>query len=87
MSENLDPQSPRRTIDERIDALTMSMELHAAMMRDADSRHEKLGHDMNQRLDKLTHAIEIDAENIRALARIAEAHQNRIESLEDGHTS
>ena len=87
MSENLEHQPPKRTIDERIDALTMSMELHAAMMRDVDLRLEKMGHDMNQRLDKLTRAVEIDAENIRALARIAEAHQHRIVSLESGHSS
>ena len=60
-------QRPKKTIDERIDALTMGMELHAAMMRDTDSR-----------IDKIMKAIEMDAENIRALARIAEAQEHRL---------
>ena len=54
------------TIDERIEALTMNLEL---AFRDI---HE---------LKELAHK---DGENIRALARIAEAHQQRIEHLEDG---
>ena len=33
-------------------------------------------------IDKLTKALGIDAENIRALARIAEAHEERISEIE-----
>ena len=100
MSPN-DPQSPKRTFDERMDALAMHVELHAGMMRDFDLRmeeHEQArrenealikmlvqeGKETSARLDKLIKAVEIDAENIRALARIAEAHQDRIEKLEGG---
>ena len=86
MSPN-DPQPPRRSFEERMDALSMNLELHAGMMRDLDLHMEKLGQqgqETNARLDKLIKAVEIDAENIRALARIAEAHQDRIEKLEGG---
>ena len=53
------------TIDERIEALTMNLEL---AFRDI---HE---------LKELAHR---DGENIRALARIAEAHEKRIDHLEE----
>jgi hypothetical protein len=33
-----DPHPPKRTIDERIDALAMQIELHAAIMRDLDAK-------------------------------------------------
>jgi hypothetical protein len=71
-SEN---QPPKRNIDERIDAITMNLELLAGMQRDSDAR-------LSVRIDKLTAAIEADAENIRALARIAETHERHISSVE-----
>jgi hypothetical protein len=43
-------------------------------------RHEAL----SQSVELLFHAIEKDAENIRALARIAELHHERLERLEGG---
>jgi hypothetical protein len=54
------------TIDERIEALTVNLELAFRDIRE---------------LKELAHK---DGENIRALARIAEAHQRRIEHLEEG---
>lgn len=55
-----------RTIDERLDALTMNLELfHADMV-------------------ELRRKSEADAENIRALARIAEIHERRLTHLEEG---
>jgi hypothetical protein len=81
----IDPQPPKRNIDERIDALAKYIELHAAIMRDMDAKLIRLAENdekSNARIDKLTKAIEIDAQNIRALASIAEAHQHRIQSLE-----
>lgn len=64
MSPN-EPQSPKRTSDERIDALTMNLELQRGLQRDSDAR-------ISARIDKVIAAIKIDAENIRALVRIAE---------------
>ncbi len=40
---------------------------------------------IDERLDLLTRAVEADAENIRALARIAEAHEERLDRLEASH--
>lgn len=54
-----------KTIDERLEALTMNLELQAIE---------------TQELRKL---ILIDAENIRSLARIAEAHEHRLDQIQD----
>ena len=67
MSPN-EQQPPKRNIDERIDALTMNLELTAAMQRDSDVR-------ISARIDKIMTAVE-------TLARIAEIHERRLSSLE-----
>ena len=54
------------TIDERLEAITMNLELASRDIQD------------------LKAAIQMDAENIRALARIAELHHERLSHLE-GH--
>jgi hypothetical protein len=54
------------TLDERIEALVMSIEL---LSRDVET---------------LRATAEIDATNIRALARIAEIHEHRLTGLEGG---
>ena len=59
-------ESNGMTIDERIEAVTMNLEL---AFRDI--------HELKELANK-------DGENIRALARIAEAHPQRIEHLEGG---
>jgi archaellum component FlaC len=61
------------TFEERIEKLT---ERHEALAQSV----ELMGH----RLDTIITAINQDAENIRALTRIAEMHERRIENLEDG---
>jgi len=48
--------------------------------REWNERWKKNG----ERLDKITTAIEQDAENIRGLARIAEIHGHRLSRLEGG---
>ena len=55
------------TIDERLEAITMNLEL---------ASHE---------IQELRKLVEVDAENIRALARIAEMHERRISHIEEGH--
>jgi len=60
--------------DERIEALVQTVELIAAMQRDSEKR-----------IDEITTAINRDGENIRALARIAEIHHERLSRLEDRH--
>lgn len=65
------------TIDERIERLT---ERHEALSQAV----ELMGQITGQRINDVITAINKDAENIRALARIADAHQQRIEHLEEG---
>jgi hypothetical protein len=67
------------TIDERLEkltgrheALTQTVELIAAMQRDSEKR-----------IGEITTAINQDAENTRALARIAELHHERLSRPED----
>jgi hypothetical protein len=61
------------TIDERLEAVTMNLELMS---------HQQEAQD--KRIELLITAVEHDAENIRALARIAETHERRLTDLEDG---
>jgi archaellum component FlaC len=61
------------TIDERIEALTMNLELASRDIQDLkDSIHD------------LKTIAQQDGENIRALARIAEIHERRLTDLEGG---
>jgi prefoldin subunit 5 len=60
------------TIDERLERLT---ERHEALTQTI----ELLTHDVSE----LRAAIAVDAENIRALARIAEIHDHRLTDLEN----
>jgi archaellum component FlaC len=59
------------TIDERIEALTMSVEL---LTREVET--------LRDTMTKLVTAAA--GENIRALARIAEVHERRLTDLEGG---
>ncbi len=56
---------------ERHEALTQTVELIAVMQRDNEKR-----------MVSLTAAVQMDAENIRALARIAEIHERRLTDIE-----
>ncbi len=58
------------TIDERLEALTMNLDL----------AHRELA-DHGRHLEAHRRLIEIDAENIRALARIAEAPEHRLDQM------
>lgn len=58
-------------VDERIEALTMNLELFG---RDVET--------LRASVERLYATVEQDAENIRALARIAEIHERRLTSLE-----
>ncbi len=58
-------------IDERIEALTMNLELFG---RDVET--------LRASVERLYATVEQDGVNIRALARIAEIHERRLTSLE-----
>jgi hypothetical protein len=66
------------TIDERLEALTMNLELAHRDILDL----QKLATKHNRGIRRLSKNSEKDAENIRGLARIAEIHEQRIERLE-----
>jgi hypothetical protein len=61
------------TIDQRLEALTMNLELQA-----------REGEAQRLRIEDLRKLIEIDAANIRSLARIAEAHEHRLDQIDGG---
>jgi hypothetical protein len=60
-------------LTERHEALTQSVELQAANGKATD-----------RRIEELLKASAQDAENIRALARIAATHEHRLTDLEGG---
>jgi len=62
------------TIDERIEALTMNLEL---LSRDRERD--------NERIKLLVTAADKDGENIRGLVRLAEIHQEEHKQLNDLH--
>jgi hypothetical protein len=79
------------TIDERLDrlterheALTQSVELLLLETREMRARQEATQEKTDEQIRKITTAIELDAENIRALARIAENHERRLTDLQGG---
>ncbi|HEX3685690.1 MAG TPA: hypothetical protein VHU83_24370 [Bryobacteraceae bacterium] len=67
------------TFDERLEFLFRSSEsLHASCQElHASAR------DLRETVAEHTRQLEIDAQNIRALANIAAAHQARLDDLED----
>jgi archaellum component FlaC len=66
-------------IDERIEALVMTVELLTHDVRDLTHGVQDLTHDVQD----LKTAAQQDGENIRALARIAELHHERLTRLEE----
>lgn len=70
-------------IDERLEAIAQSVELLAEDMHEMQAVVAK----QSETIDKILIAIDKDAENIRGLARIAEAHERRLSDLEDAQQS
>jgi hypothetical protein len=76
---NIDERLEKLT--ERHEALIQTAELIAAMQRDSAARFDFLSRDIQD----LKTTAQQDGENIRALARIAELHHERLSRLEDQH--
>lgn len=68
-----DNPTPPRTIDERLDGLTQTVEIIAAMQRDNQ-----------RRFDQITATFAVALDSIKRLENIALAHEHRITDLEDG---
>ena len=65
-------------IDERIQALTMNLELRS---HDVEALRSSTA-ELRASVEKLHAIAQQDGENIRALARIAEIHERRLSHLE-----
>jgi chromosome segregation ATPase len=67
------------TIDERIEFLLQSIESHDRQIGETSAQIR----DLKDSISKLVEVTNKDATDIRALARIAEAHEGRISQIED----
>jgi len=71
--------------NDRLDRVEKILEEMAARQQyhdEAFDRQDTAIRELRDAVSKLHGAIEIDAENIRALARIAEAHERRLDDLD-----
>jgi hypothetical protein len=73
MPDNADRKP--RSIDERLDGITQTLEIAAAMQRDNEGRFAAIAANQAR-----------DAEHIHALVRVAELHHERLTYLEGGQT-
>ena len=75
------------TIDERLEALTQSVELLTQDVHGLQDTVATLGaRDMarSAEIDQILAIVREDSENIRTLARIAEIHERRLSAIEGG---
>jgi len=85
------------TIEERLEAITQTLELVAQMQLDHEKRSEERLNKLDDRLDKMGERLDTVTERldtvterlgqamdaINGLARIAELHQHRLDNHED----
>ena len=83
------PENTGRSVDERLEALTMNLELMWHSFEAKEKTDDARARKQDQRLDKIMTSLEKlvkvsnqDATAIRKLAAIAEVHQTRISNLE-----
>jgi methyl-accepting chemotaxis protein len=70
-------------VDQRLERL---VERHEALAQSVEMLKDSI-QEQSRNIDKVLAAAERDGENIRALARIAEIHEQRISDLEGGDTA
>ena len=77
------------TIDERLDALAMSLELTAQMQRDAEiaaakreAAADRRFAQTEQRFGQIAQIFQVTHDSIARLERVAAAHEERLEDLE-----
>jgi len=78
------------TIDERLESITRNLDTLTKIHLDNDLEYHERFQQLAEAQEKNTRDIQAlkvlvqqDAENIRALARIAELHQQRLDGLEE----
>ena len=69
---------------DRVERILREMAARQQYHDEAFERHDAEMKEIRADIKELTHAISIDAENIRALARIAELHHERSNNIEGG---
>jgi hypothetical protein len=70
------------TIDERLEALTQSLELIALMQQAEENRAAERDAKTDQRIGRILDVVEKQAGNVDKLAAIVHDHQGRIQRLE-----
>jgi hypothetical protein len=70
------------TLDQRVEFLMQSIESHDRQIGELTDKMAENESKFTARFDKLLSLVEIDAENIRSLARVAEAHEQRISDID-----
>jgi hypothetical protein len=87
MPDNADPKRP--SIDERLEAITQTLELTAALHLDNDREFRERFAEIDKRfagiattLQQIATNQQRDGEHILALVRIAELHDRRLTRLE-----
>lgn len=70
-------------LDERLEALTHSVELLAQMHLDNDRRYEERFRRYEERFQRIETRFEKTLSAIEKLAQIAESHHRRLNDLED----
>lgn len=66
------------TIDERIEALTQSLELLASMHKDSEQRISTF----DDKIDKVVTLVESIAESVTVLANVVSIHEQRLSDIE-----
>jgi len=70
------------TIDERIEALTQSVELLASMHKDLEVMHAELERKLNQGFELIGGTLQLLGASMVKMAQIAENHEFRLKGLE-----
>jgi hypothetical protein len=67
---------------DRIESILQTVAVRQQEMAARQQYHDEAFERFDVQMQRLEAAIAIDAENIRALARIAEAHQRRLDDIQ-----
>lgn len=69
-------------LTERVDALTQSVELLAALHRDNEARLDQLAHDVAAGFQMLGGTLQLLGASISKISTLLESHEDRIRRLE-----
>jgi uncharacterized protein YecA (UPF0149 family) len=78
------PEQPKRTIDERLDALTQSVELLASLHHDNEQKIAGYFSKTNEEFTETEKQIRQLSNFIHAVSQMVLDHEERLKSIEDG---